>query len=384
MATNYVRASFQEIYDFNTKPGSATIVGVHTPISTRVHQYLHGFFEQFKKFRYAGCSMTVVPVSQLPVDPLQVSYEAGDPGVDPRDIVNPILHRGMHGESLGNTLETLFNLNLDKSIFDGVDVVDWNPVEDPTNASLVDQMYYSALSSPAWRKSHVQRGFRKAGLTPMYYSLGTNRQYAPYYEDLEISDELGISSGESPGQYTIRSGINNPQGSADTLDYPQEDDAASNSVALYGEPNVYYDANGVTGIPVTMFTGRLQRLGWLDTLQTAPMNLRDSPRGNSYWTALPKLYMYMMMLPPCYKQRLHFRVILNHYYEFRGFRSMHTPGAFISSTVQAYNGYDGNMVPMEGPNQPIVGADATMSLRAPSDTLTLVGVEGELVTDGVS
>ena len=130
MATNYVRASFQEIYDFNTKPGSATIVGVHTPISTRVHQYLHGFFEQFKKFRYSGCSMVVVPVSQLPVDPLQVSYEAGDPGVDPRDIVNPILHRGMHGESLGNTLETLFNLNLDKSIFDGVDVVDWDPSAD--------------------------------------------------------------------------------------------------------------------------------------------------------------------------------------------------------------------------------------------------------------
>ena len=200
MATNYVRASFQEIYDFNTKPGSATIVGVHTPISTRVHQYLHGFFEQFKKFRYSGCSMTVVPVSQLPVDPLQVSYEAGDPGVDPRDIVNPILHRGMHGESLGNTLETLFNLNLDKSIFDGVDVVDWDPSADPTTAAQVDQMYYSALSSPAWKKSHVQRGFRKSGLVPMYYSLGTNKQIMPYHLYGDANPDYGQSLPESAGR----------------------------------------------------------------------------------------------------------------------------------------------------------------------------------------
>ena len=42
----------------------------------------------------------MVPAATLPADPLQVSYEAGEPTIDPRDMLNPILHKPYHGEAL--------------------------------------------------------------------------------------------------------------------------------------------------------------------------------------------------------------------------------------------------------------------------------------------
>lgn len=362
MATNSASASFQEIYDVSTKPGSATIIGIHTPTTTRVHTYLHGFFEQFRKFRYYGCSVTVVPVAQLPVDPLQVSYEAGEPGVDPRDIVNPILHRAIHGESLGNQLEAIFNLDLDKQIFDSLDVVDYDPEQYPETAGQLDAMYYAGLSSPQWYKAHVQKGFRRAGIKPMYYTVGTNRQMMPFWagNDADILD-----GGEQPGHMTLghirNQGVYN-QGE------PGQSTGASPQAALYVDIETARDNSYL--IP-QMFAGGMKRLGWLDTLQSGsfPVSFDGQTVNNagSGWTLLPKLYQYMMIMPPSYKQKMHVRIIIQHYYGFRGFRAMRSPLAYDSDNQASYP----------------QGNDMSNNVST-IDTLSLIGAEAELVTDGVS
>lgn len=108
MATNYVTAKYQEIYDLGTQAGKTTILGIHTPYAGSVYNMLSGFFDQFRKYRYKGCSVSMVPAAQLPADPSQVSFEAGSLTVDPRDLLNPILFHGCHGEELNEILDAVY------------------------------------------------------------------------------------------------------------------------------------------------------------------------------------------------------------------------------------------------------------------------------------
>lgn len=388
MATNFVKASFQEIYDLHTTTNTSTVLGVHTPISTRVHQYLHGFFQQYKQFRYDGCSLVFIPVSQLPVDPLQVGTEAGY--VDPRDLVNPIVHCGIHGESLGNTLENLFNLTLTKSVYDGLDVLSAENTNVPEDAGYLESMYYTALASPSFQKAHVQRGFRKSRLVPLAYQMQTNRQLMPYYDGgvdyVTVSPNSLISTepwgpadnraedhGFSPlippsagtDGHAINSGV-------DPTIALQEVRLAKGSEVLTAKSSAQY------------FSGNLRRLGWLDTLQTSTTAREISEvvtyEGGSRWTALPKLYMYLVMLPPCYMQKMYFRVVMTHHYSFRNFRASKGPLSYESVSPQAYT------------STPLWGLDVTPDLGSPyepamaskDDTLTAINGDVTLVTDGVS
>lgn len=311
MATNFVKASFQEIYDLHTTTNTSTVLGVHTPISTRVHQYLHGFFQQYKQFRYDGCSLVFIPVSQLPVDPLQVGTEAGY--VDPRDLVNPIVHCGIHGESLGNTLEQLFNLSVTKSIYDGVDVLSAEHSTNEEDAGYLESMYYTALASPSFQKAHVQRGFRKGRLVPLSYQVQTNKQMMPYYPG--GTDYVTVSPGTRLSTSPWGPSDNRVQTAGDTTFTPPGDTMGRPSIAG-GSPGINIQQQRFTsGVEATsvknsaqVFSGNLKRLGWLDTLQTATISYENSEglgvyEGGSMWTALPKLYMYLVMLPPCYMQK---------------------------------------------------------------------------------
>lgn len=390
MATNFVKASFQEIYDLNTTTNTSTILGVHTPISTRVHQYLHGFFEQYKQFRYDGCSMVFIPVSQLPVDPLQVGTEPGY--VDPRDLVNPIVHCGIHGESLGNTLERIFNLTVDKSIYDGLDVVKADYSNNPEDSGYLEQMYYTALASPSFQKAHVQKGFRKGKLVPLTYNMQTNEQLMPFYpggvDYITTSNEVSTENwGPSDNRYesfgTTTMGI-----TTNTLDAPIVS-AGSTATSNIGVQRFMTGTNlQQIRMGPQVFSGGLQRLGWLDTLQNSLISVPDPTVGDnvtryesgSRWTALPKLYMYLVMMPPCYMQKMYFRVVLTHHYSFRNFRASKGPLSYESLSTSAY------------PFKPLYGADVTPepgspfepAMAAKDDTLTAINGDVTLITDGVS
>lgn len=62
-STNFAKASYQEIYDVNTVSNKVSIIGIHTPVGAKPRQMLSGFFTQFRKYKYLGCSVVGTPPS---------------------------------------------------------------------------------------------------------------------------------------------------------------------------------------------------------------------------------------------------------------------------------------------------------------------------------
>ncbi len=366
MATNYAKASYTEVYDLHTEVGAPTIIGVHTPDGARARDYMGGFFEQFKKFRYAGASITFVPASTLPADPLQVSYEAGEPTIDPRDMVNPILHCGMHGESLSAYLQDRFFTNLyENGEQDGIDV----GMEFPGDAHAYDNIYYTALTDNTFSKSHVQEGFSKKGLYPLVYDMATNRMIGGQVAFARRGDHDASNPTSDPNNY---------------------DDTYIAPGFAFGEELTQDSGQLVNYTPrlldTQFFTPRKSRLGWMDT-STNMIDARSSfgkdifdridvsPSSNSKatysvrWTEIPKLFMYLIMLPPAYKTEFYFRVVVRHYLEFKDFRSsrgIFAPAGFINSGVSG--------IPTEPISASTVEAASTLALINGDAHLTAVGV----------
>lgn len=80
----------------NTHVGKLGLIGVHTPRYDLLFKHLFGFFVQYKRWKYDGATISLVPAAQLPSDVAGVSLEAGAQTVDPRDLFNPILHKGFY------------------------------------------------------------------------------------------------------------------------------------------------------------------------------------------------------------------------------------------------------------------------------------------------
>lgn len=366
MATNYASASYSEVFDLHTEVGNATVIGIHTPQTDVPQKMLGGFFTQFRKFRYIGCDVTLIPVSTLPADPLQVSYEAGEPTIDPRDMVNPILYKGCHGNDLGLILNTMIPYGLTGSS-PGLTSAGEAAIDNPTtsldvalaspdsinfNASDLELLYYQGLSDTSWNKAHVQRGFRKSGLYPMVYDLATDTQ-------------IGNGKEANPNYFV------------------DGESAYTGSVALGNAPGSRIGNNmtfGTTGV-ARQFSSGLSRLGWLDTTvptwSSAPAAIPN--QSGSRVAGIPKLMMMVIMMPPAYKTEFYFRMVLKHKFEFKRFANAVGPDARFSN----------QLLPMEYADVP-APVVATASVTSQGDTVaesgTLDVVHGSVtsVTSGVS
>lgn len=363
-ATKYARASYSEVYDMHTEIGKTTLLGIHTPVTNRWQLFLSGFCEQFKRFRYKGASVSFVPVATLPADPLQVSYEAGEPTIDPRDLMNPIIHCGMRGESMGNYLDEIFHLN----ISDRLNALDVANVENDTILGDLERIYYTALSSPMFKKSHPQTGFRKAGLHPMVYGLTTNRPFNYAQNGTDSYPTAGIiASGKVYGtgansEFNVISSTN----SVNNIGFQSQ---FAPPTLVNNDP--VYSSVGVVG---QFFTNKLQSLGWLDTIQ----NYTNADKETfALLTGLPKVYMYFVMLPPAYKTEMYFRVVIRHFFEFSGFRTRIGPFSLTSNATRLEYVYDG---PIDNP--PVEQA-SMMTLSEPEvASLDVYNGEANLVSDG--
>lgn len=312
MATNYVSAKYQEIYDMGTVSGRTTIVGIHCPTGKQVQNMLSGFFSQFRKFRYTGCTVQLVPAAQLPADPSQVSFEAGALTVDPRDLLNPILFHGIHGENLNNALNQLYAAYVGNNSGDGGmasnvgDAITSSVTEyDISNVNTAIS-YYSALSDPSFRKFGIQSGAR-VKLKPLVHPLVQSNPMLPSDSTLRVipsgSGQVKTYDGKSAGMTDADGNIINRS---------------------------FYAPLGVDGLPVVqqgvapvMFTNGLRPLGWLPTSQMAPAPLGTVSGGTAQadlsTTQLPKLFMGVFIFPPSYTQEMYFRLIITHYFEFKDF-----------------------------------------------------------------
>lgn len=332
MATNGVTASYQEIIDISTVPGKVGVFGIHTPCTLKPVQMLEGFYRQFHKVKYLGCSVRVQPAATLPMDPLGVSYEAGEVATDPRDLLNPIMVKGCHGETLNNALDVVYRDNQELSTSLSRADIDF-----PGSASQAgEQAYYASLSDPSFRKYSVLQPFALNGLHPLVHKIvGTMpiypKQSAEDWRESIYSAGLGLEE-NSDLRY------NEP-----VTDYGTGS-LAGFSVPTGVQTRVAQSSNGL--INGQIFTSKMENLGWLDTVSRPQAvnttNLRGSaevdgvsPEASLDWliqdsatpntaepykfNTIPKLFMTCMIMPPCYKSILTFRMVINHKFAFKEF-----------------------------------------------------------------
>lgn len=321
MATRGVTCSYQEVVDLSTQPDHVTVIGIHTPTGDTPRKMFRGFFDQYKKYKYLGASVSLVPAARLPADMLQIGYEGGDV-IDMRDAMNPVMFHGCHGDDLGVVLNRLYG-NGD-SISDSLDGLDvelgtstiQGAIEDLEYDQL-ERLYYKALTDNSWKKAHPQRGFRKSGLHPLIYQVATNRQLMPGSDGDAL---LGMSANH----------------------------VVLNDSSAMGDP-VSLDGSGTAGTDLALvggihnntqfFTPRLTSLGWMDTrnVMTKPMSVTADPNNVNGLTGdvaqqitetqinyaeMPKLYMGVILLSKLYKVAQYYRMIINHRFAFKDFRAI--------------------------------------------------------------
>lgn len=319
MATQKVYASYQEVIDLHTESDRVTVLGIHTPTGSFPRQMFKGFFDQFKKYKYLGCSISLVPAARLPADPSMISYEGGEAALDARDLMNPIMFHGCHGDDLGTILNQLYgdDAGVSDSIV-GIDVGSNTPVG---TYEVFERLYYKALTDKTWKKAHPMRGFRKSGLRPLVYSMAVNRQLMPGSIPSGIGDRDAVGFGLDNG-FKLASGFGDP-----SSDFDIEDEGGDIGVNVLPR----------TRNNLQVFTPRLTSLGWIDTrnvLTVASDSFYDdgvideeliSNINNAFqvnYAELPKIFMGCILLPPAYKTEQYFRMIVNHSFAFKGFRGV--------------------------------------------------------------
>lgn len=281
MATNRVIANYQEIIDISTKSNELTIVGIHTPQGYASRSMLDGFWRQYRKVKYLGCSLSMVPSATLPADLSGVSLDANQPGIDPREPVNPIMFHGAHGESLSTALNVIyqrggFDFSSASVDFESIDFSDLN---------LVERMYYAALSDNSFRKFMPQQGVRIRNMYPLVWRKVTNQYLGPttdYFDDGRVSS---VDNVESVGYRSddVFNGTINSDGSMAT-----------------NVREVFEFSNGVS------------RLGFIPTKSFGS-------DGTVKLNRIPLCYMGVLLLPPSYKTIQYFRLVLNHSFVFSDF-----------------------------------------------------------------
>lgn len=388
MATQKAFASYQEIMDLHTESDTVTAIGIHTPQGDTPRKMFGGFFDQFKKFKYIGASVTLVPAARLPVDPLGVSYEAGEPTIDPRDVLNPILFHGCHGNDMGSILNKLYGNPTYEDASDSTDILlgsEATQIDD--YVGTMQRLYYMALTDNTWRKAHPQKGFRKSGLRPLVYSLASTRQIAPGSIVTGLADAydvMGARLADNDGSLGIGG---------------DPDDGAPSGTGYL---------TGVNYQSPQFITPRLTSLGWLDTrnvLQKPHMitdPISSSEIGDASFETqlalatqndvqLPKIFMGIILLPPAYKTEQYFRMIVNHHFAFKGFRGISLRndqvgnGQLPGNVINANGGYDDSnsgwiegdipFEPSPDPPSPSYGDITSASLVAENTTTSTLYIK---------
>lgn len=298
MSTNYAKAKYQEIYDVNTVSNSVSVIGIHTPVGAKPRQMLSGFFTQFRKYKYSGCSVVATPAQRLGLNLAQLSTEAGASAVNPKDVFNPILVRGCHGDNLNSALNSIYKGSFQQE-GSSLGKDDFADSVVPAGGLTWESMYYRMLQDPSFKKFSTSSGLKLSGLHPLVYNVASNHQIMPN----EISADVGKLKVEG-GSYAFTPQI--------------EGQVASGS-----------GVDSRVAITPTFMTNRLQSLGWMDTRQVINSNASSEPT----FTVLPKIFMSCIILPPALSDSIvtSMRFVVTHYFEFKEFNT--------SLTLQGANEY---------------------------------------------
>lgn len=335
--TNFVKASYSEVIDLQTVNGKTTVIGIHTPQGSRPYMRMFGLFRNFRMYKYLGCSLKMVPAANLPVDPLGLT---GVPGttdlMDPRDMLNPIISHGCHGESLTTVLNMIYrrdaNVNANGEYVDSNGGhVSSSAVESSYNNSYsagdVLNQYYMCLTDPTWKKWGIQNGVSLKNLHPLVHNLGMNHPITPFIGGNSNMSNAGrfhtLSKNASDNGIDSESvlGAIDPLRPSAPIGIPQ--------IEGLNEGTVFYS-------DYQMMTSGMVRLGWLPTVTTG---IGNNPM--SRICVLPKLFMSVLILPPSYNVEQFFRMVITHRFAFKGFTTS-LGGASMSDDLilgQTHNSY---------------------------------------------
>lgn len=361
MTTQFVKAKYTELYDISTDIGKNVHYKIHTPTGTSHMRKLGGFFKQFGEYHYDGATVAWVPITTLPVDLMGVGYEAGDT-TDPRDLINPILHKGYKGEPLITDFlseRALWSENADAGD-SGIQGYGTNAdglprmtesggvskVGHDSNDSMTDwfkSIYYTSLTDSEWAKAHPREGFYKE-LFPLVRTLAANGQinpvgYAQSNADATDATQYKKTDRNIENIGAIPSNINT-NATMEGVDIPNRYTDRST--------DGYYTANNYTAVNQTdIFTHEFERLGWMETsgkgYKLGTVLKTTAEEGENYNTAtmndldlnrMPKVYMYLVQTPPAYKTKQYYRMSVTHYFSFRKFRQVY--GMDMGSPWQDY------------------------------------------------
>lgn len=374
MATNYAQATYTEVIDLQTVADHVSIIGIHTPRGLSPYNRLRGFFTQFRKFRYNGIkSLVMVPAANLPVDPLGLTGQQQTTDLlDPRDMLNPILFHGCHGESLTQILNQVYGKldQIQTSTVSGDDTGDAIPMDpnitDHISASAVGldndinavnfdiNQYYAKLTDSTWKKFGIQSGVKLKNLHPLVHRLARNTPLIPGYGSSAVNvGDIRVPTSSTNTNLASRS-INSVSSNILSAPYGQ----ASGNGLIPGVSQV--------GIDNAMFTNGMTQLSWIPTTTS---NDGVNPR----LSLVPKLFMGLLILPPAYNIEQFFRMVITHSFSFKDFTSSL-----------------GAMDPVDSQNIG-VGTDPTkLANDVPyynwidyGDTTDSIGAKAEVISDGV-
>ncbi len=343
-----VKASVMEIYDLQTSVGKGTVLKVHTPTGNNIKRHLLGHFLQYKKFKYLGAKVTLVPASTLPADPLQLSYDAGEANIDPRDMVNPILWKHYHGETMltdvlpHDEMKDYDQLtNLDTSGTNG-SALEQALYGYRSASSALDSVYPRTLMDTSFRKAGIQTGFTTF-CKPFVYNVVSNVQLLP---------RSGLNNSAIPQKFMNSNVQSNPE-DAYPVFMKHTGTEADDGDMLKGPGTTHWikgvtsqsEMESQTGGNLVMTTNKLVPLGWMDTLSregsggtenyASPITANSPGTMNfsgdaSIGANLQNVPMLYILMPPAYKTEFYFRMIIKHYYAFSGFRSCFSVQSFPS------------------------------------------------------
>lgn len=337
MSTNYAFAKYQEIYDINTVSNSVSVIGIHTPVGAKPRQMLSGFFTQFRKYKYKGCSVVATPAQRLGLNLAQISTEAGQSTVNPKDVFNPALVRGCHGDNLNSALNSIYKGSFtNEGSSTGMDSFSQTVV--PSGTLSWEQMYYRMLQDPSFKKFNLSSGIKISKLHPMIYNVASNFQILPNETSANVGG-LSWDTNSDPGSFGLDSSIQGrvPNGNA-----------------------------SLSPVRPQLMTNRLQSLGWMDTRQVIN-SVSDS--GTPAFTTIPKIFMAVIVLPPALSDSVvtSMRFVITHYFEFKEFNTSLT----LEGASEYYNWL--TVVSKDGNDKSV------------NDTFDTIGTDDsvEIVSDGV-
>lgn len=262
--TRSIKMRFQSFMDVNTSATSMQIITISAG-GKNVMTRLPAQFAAYKYYKLGSVSVKLVPASTLPVDPTGLSYEAGEPGVDPRDQLTPGLMRITNGEDV---------------------------FEDISGLSDAEQhgIYNNMLLDPRWFKWMLQSGVKRFA-TPRFWQIGQLHQ--DKWPGAVVNMPMVDASGNMID--TCFEARSRTQGGSSPL----------------------YAAVGSSEYGLFQ-TGHSGRLGWMPTDALQTVVTADGVRGKkSLLASPPEVEVMKIILPKAYKTEYYYRLFITETVYFR-------------------------------------------------------------------